>query len=65
MQQQTLNTGSNSQIGGVDYNKLDYEFFQGFHVYLTQDYAQLDFSAFNSEHNSYGIGIQSSPQIAL
>lgn len=62
LQQQTLSANSTSQIGGVDYNRLDYEFVQGFHVYLTQDYSQLDFSSFSSTHNSYGIGVQFFPR---
>ena len=62
LQQETFNRNSTSQLGGVDYNKLDFEPTQGFHIFLTQDYSQLNFGDFSSAHNSYGAGVQFFPR---
>lgn len=50
------------QWGLVDYERLDYEFFQGFHGFLTQEYSQLDFQASNTINRFYGLGVQYFPR---
>jgi hypothetical protein len=62
-QQQGSKTGAfPSQTGGLDYNRLDYEFIQGLHGYLTQDFAELNFNDFTTLHNSFGVGVQFFPR---
>jgi len=55
-------TSPNSQWGMADYQRLDYEFFQGFHVFLTQELKRLDFKQSSSLAKTYGIGIQFFPR---
>lgn len=50
------------QWGMVEYNRLDYEFFQGFHGYLTQELSRLDFGNPDTLSKAYGIGIQFFPR---
>jgi hypothetical protein len=57
-----LSTGAGSHWGGVDYNRLDYEFVQGLHGYVTQDFSELNFNDFSTLHNSYGVGVQFFPR---
>ena len=62
-QQTSMNApASGSHWGAVDYNKLDYEFVQGMHAYITQDFAQLNFNQFSTLQNSYGVGLQFFPR---
>jgi hypothetical protein len=51
-----------SQFGGVNYAKLDYEWLQGLHTYVTQEYVKLDFNDPNSLSYSFGIGAQFFPR---
>lgn len=48
--------------GFVNYQRLDYEFVQGFHGYLTQEFSRLDFGNSQSIAKTYGIGIQYFPR---
>ena len=48
--------------GGANYNRLDYEFIQGFHVFLTQEMTRLQFSVLNSLNKAYGLGLQIFPR---
>lgn len=52
----------NSQFGFVNYQRLDYEFVQGFHGYLTQELSRLNFSDSDSLSKIFGIGIQYFPR---
>ena len=62
-QEQASKSGSfTTQHGAVDYQRLDYEVIQGFHVYLTQDFSQLNFHDFQTLHNSFGVGTQIFPR---
>lgn len=61
-QQGSKNSSFPSQLGGVDYNRFDYELIQGLHVYLTQDFSQLNFNDFQTLHNSFGLGVQWFPR---
>ena len=51
-----------TQRGIVNYQRLDYEFFQGFHGYLTQELSRLDFTNSDGLNKTYGLGIQSFPR---
>lgn len=51
-----------TQWGMVNYSRLDYEFFQGFHGYLTQELSRLDFGNPDTLSKNYGIGIQFFPR---
>ncbi len=55
-------TSSATQVGMVNYQKLDYELTQGLHVYLTQDFGQLNFADSSSLSNSFGVGLQFFPR---
>ncbi len=48
--------------GGATYNRLDYEFIQGFHVFLTQELTRLQFSVLSSLNKAYGLGLQVFPR---
>jgi hypothetical protein len=48
--------------GLVDYQRLDYELVQGFHVFLTQDLSRLNFSDSNTLTNAWGVGVQFFPR---
>ncbi len=50
------------QWGAVYYQRLDYEFFQGFHGYLTQEFSRLDFKQIDSLAKSFGAGVQFFPR---
>lgn len=53
---------SHPQWGVVNYQKLDYEFFQGFHGYITQELSRLNFASLDSLSKTYGIGLQFFPR---
>ena len=61
-QQSTKNGSAPTTWGWVDYQRLDYEFIQGFHVYAINDISRLNFSDENSLTNSFGGGIQFFPR---
>ena len=48
--------------GIVDYQKLDYEYFQGFHGFLVQQLSRPNFSNGSTLMKSYGIGLQYFPR---
>jgi hypothetical protein len=50
------------QWGLASYERLDYEFVQGFHGYLTQEALRLDFSNSETLSKVYGIGVQFFPR---
>lgn len=52
----------NRQWGLVDYQRLDYEYFQGFHGFLTQELYRYDFKQPTTLMKTYGIGIQWFPR---
>lgn len=54
--------GATSRLGFVDYQKLDYEFLQGFHVYLSQQFRRLDFGSSQSAWEAYSLGSQIFPR---
>ena len=63
IQHNSSKTGAfQTQTGMVNYQRLDYEMIQGLHVYLTQDFSQLDFHDPRSLSNSYGLGTQWFPR---
>jgi hypothetical protein len=51
-----------STQGFANYNRLDYEWVQGFHTYLTQEFGRLDFARESSVVKSYGVGTQFFPR---
>ncbi len=53
---------ASTQWGFANYQRLDYEFIQGFHVYLTQELSRSDFKIDGSVSKSYGLGIQFFPR---
>ena len=56
-------TGGDHFWGTANYNKLDYEFIKGFHVYLEQDYYRDSFADPNSNSfQNYGAGLQIFPR---
>jgi len=57
-----LANGSQSTFGFVTYNRLDYEWFQGFHTFVTGEVSRLDFSRPESLGNAFGGGIQFFPR---
>ena len=61
-QQSISNSDLGTQFGAVNYQRLDYEFVQGFHGFLTQELSRLDFSNLDSLNKIYGIGIQYFPR---
>jgi len=58
------NTASNgaTQTGFASYNKFDYEFTQGFHGYLSQEFVRYDFSDPTTIGKANGIGFQFFPR---
>lgn len=50
------------QQGTANYLRLDYEITQGFHAYLTQEFAQLDFKKSATGSEAYGVGLQWFPR---
>ena len=50
------------QQGTASYFRLDYELIQGFHAYLTQEFAQLDFRKSATGSEAYGVGLQWFPR---
>ncbi|MDZ4676350.1 MAG: hypothetical protein SGI74_02480 [Oligoflexia bacterium] len=48
--------------GFVNYQRLNYEFIQGFHGYVTQEYSQLNLNDSNTVSRAYGIGTQWFPR---
>jgi hypothetical protein len=54
--------GLPAQNGVVDYTRLDYEFVQGMHIFLTQEYILGQFGNDSTESNTYGIGLQFFPR---
>lgn len=57
-----LNSETQSQNGYVSYNKFDYEFIQGIHGFLTQEFQNLDTSKSNQLSKVTGIGVQFFPR---
>jgi hypothetical protein len=53
---------SKKQWGLASYARLDYEFVQGFHGYLTQETLRLDFSNEETLSKVYGMGFQFFPR---
>ena len=51
-----------SQSGLVNYNKVDYEFFQGFHAFSTLEFQQTDFSKPDALSKFLGLGLQYFPR---
>jgi hypothetical protein len=47
--------------GLVDDIRIDYEFIQGLHFYLTQEYSQLVFTDPSTFSDAYGVGVQFFP----
>ena len=50
------------QKGIVNYQRLDYEWVQGFHTYVTQEMSRLDFKNKKSRSDAYGFGLQFFPR---
>lgn len=55
-------TYDSPQWGALDYQRLDYEIFQGFHLYLTQEFSQSDFTNNLTRTDVYGLGLQFFPR---
>ncbi|MBX9767413.1 MAG: hypothetical protein K2X47_09095 [Bdellovibrionales bacterium] len=53
---------SRNQVGYVSYNKFDYEFVQGFHGFLTQEFQNLDSSRNDQLTRITGIALQFFPR---
>jgi hypothetical protein len=53
---------SNVQWGIADYQKFDYEFIQGIHGFVSQEYSQLDFQNSQTITRIYGAGLQFFPR---
>ncbi|MGK5084154.1 hypothetical protein WDW37_12730 [Bdellovibrionota bacterium FG-1] len=51
-----------SQWGAFDYQRLDWEFIQGLHAYLTQEWARPDFGDSSTRIARYGVGFQAFPR---
>ena len=60
-QKNTLSSGI-SRWGLVSYLKVDYEFLQGLHGYLTGEILKADLSAPNTTTETYGLGVQFFPR---
>jgi hypothetical protein len=60
--QRSTPEGGGTRMGAVDYQRLDYEFSRGFHVFLTQEFGRLDLSDLNSLSSAYAIGLQAFPR---
>ena len=52
----------NPQWGGVSYVRLNYELMQGFHVFATQEYSQLDLTNAQTISSQLGVGTQLFPR---
>ena len=50
------------QNGFVHYERLDYEFIQGLHMYLTHEQSRLDLKNSGSNQYSFGLGLQFFPR---
>jgi len=55
-------TSTEAQYGYLDYQKLGYEIFQGFHIFLTQEFLQSDIKNNITRSDIYGAGIQFFPR---
>jgi len=55
-------TAQDPTWGLVNYQKVDYSFFQGFHGYLTQQVTRADLNNEKSLRDAYGIGVQFFPR---
>jgi hypothetical protein len=55
-------TTPNTQWGFADYFRLDYEFHQGCHVYLTHEQGRFDFQNDQAGLHEYGVGAQFFPR---
>jgi len=53
----TLTGAATSTSGFASYNRLGYEWVQGFHTYLEQGYNLLDFTQSSGQLQTYGIGL--------
>jgi hypothetical protein len=60
-QYKNLNSGS-ATLGFANYERLDYELRQGFHVYFLEQMSRLDFKNPSNFRLSYGLGIQFFPR---
>jgi hypothetical protein len=60
--QNTFRSLPQGQLGLFNYMKLDYEFIQGLHGYLSQELSRADFNRVNTLGRSYGIGMQFFPR---
>ena len=60
-QKRSPSTGA-STWGFVDYLRLDYEFVQGVHGYLSQELTRLDWNSQKSTLETYGLGAQFFPR---
>jgi hypothetical protein len=49
------------QWGIADYQRLDYELVKGLHLYVVQNFSQLDFSSPGVRDEGYGVGTQIFP----
>jgi hypothetical protein len=58
----SIDSGGASKHGGVSYQQLNYEFLQGFHVYLAHQLVYLDFNDTLSRMDSVGLGSQIYPR---
>lgn len=57
-----LSTREKPQWGYVNYQKLNYELFQGFHLFLTVENSELDRDLSATRVDTYGTGIQFFPR---
>lgn len=55
-------TVADAQWGVVNYQRLNYEITQGLHVFLTQQYSNLDFDKSNKRKDTLGLGVQFFPR---
>lgn len=60
--QNQIPNNSPSAWGWANYGRLDYEVFQGIHLFVTHDLIKSDFKDSNSLKRSYGGGIQFFPR---
>lgn len=61
--QNKTSLSTDQQVAGVvNYNKIDYEFFQGFHGFCTIEFERIDFSKNDMPHKFFGLGIQYFPR---
>jgi len=54
--------GIHETHGMATYNRIDYEFYQGIHLYFVHQLSYLDFEGISSRNDSYGLGTQLFPR---